>query len=309
LAGRRFAGEHRGYGHDVPGTIIVNPRAGQGSVTLDELRDLFPGHRVEACEPLRLERHIDEIVASGADFVGVAGGDGTIGTVAGRLAGSGTPLLAIPGGTRNHFARGLGHEQLEDAVRAAEHGEIRHVDLGEVAGHTFVNNASIGLYPAMVRRRELHERRYRKGLSNLLAIVEQIRHGRQFAAEIDGERHRAWAVFVGNGRYGDTLVDLVERESLDLGVLDVRIVAAARRFSRVRVLAATLAGRLSRSPLVERLSGTSVCVDLRQHEVDVALDGEVHRLTTPLVFQSRPRTLRVLVAPARDTASPPTSTT
>jgi diacylglycerol kinase family enzyme len=136
-----------------------------------------------------------------------------------------------------------------------------------------------------------------------LAIVEQIRHGRQFTVDIDGERHRAWAVFVGNGRYGETLVDLIERESLDLGLLDVRIVAAERRLSRLRVLAATLTGRLSKSPLVERRSGTSVCVDLRQHEVDVALDGEVHRLTTPLVFQSRPQALRVMVAPASDTAS------
>jgi diacylglycerol kinase family enzyme len=283
----------------VPGTIIVNPEAGEGSVTVDELRSLFAGHRVEPCEPLQLEHRVDEIVASGTDFVGIAGGDGTIGTVAGRLAGGETPLLAIPGGTRNHFARALGHERLDDAVRAVEHGEIRDVDIGEVAGYTFVNNASIGLYPAMVRTRQLHERRFRKGLSNLLAISQQVRHGRQFAAEIDGERHRAWAVFVGNGRYGETIADLVERESLDLGLLDVRIVAAERSLSRLRVLAATLAGRLSRSPLVERRSGTTVCVDLRQHQVDVALDGEVHRLTTPLVFETRPRALRVLVA--RDT--------
>ncbi len=289
----------------MPGTIIVNPCAGEGTVTPDELRTLFPGHVIEPCEPRGLEERIDEIVASGADFVGVSGGDGTIGTVAGRLAGGKVPLLAIPGGTRNHFARALGHERPEDAARAVEHGEIREVDIGEVAGRTFVNNASIGLYPAMVRRRELHERRFRKGLGNLLAIGEQVRHGRRFSAEIDGERHRAWAVFVGNGRYGDTLADLGERESLDHGLLDVLVVGAEGRLTRLRVLAATLTGRLSRSRLVERRSGSIVCVDLRPHEVDVALDGEVQRLATPLVFESRPRALRVLVAP--DTSSPDTS--
>lgn len=289
----------QGYGRHVPGVVFVNPRAGQGTISEDDLRERLPDHRIEPCEPAHLAARVSRAAEDGeVEFVGVSGGDGSIGSAAGVLAEGPVPLLAIPGGTRNHFARDLGVETLDHAVRAVESGTVRSVDLGSVGDHWFVNNASIGSYPAMVRRRELHERRFRKGVSNLVAMVEQIRHGRRFVTEIDHDRHETWAVFVGNGRYGDQLADLATRESLDDGVLDVRIVSAEGQLTRLRVVLATLAGRLSSSPLVERICGSSVWIDLRDHEVDVALDGEVLRMRTPLVFACRPRALRVLVPTA-----------
>lgn len=286
------------------GTVFVNPHAGQGSISGDELREVFGRHRVEECEPDELGDRVREAASTGTDFIGVCGGDGTIGTAAGVLAdhASKVPLLAIPGGTRNHFARALGVATLDDAERAATGGSLRTIDLGHVSDRWFVNNASIGLYPAMVRRRELHERRYRKGISNVVAIWEQIRHGHRFTAVVDDERHRAWAIFVGNGRYGEGVADLTERTAIDDGLLDVRIVRATGRLPRVRVVIATLFGRLAASPLVERLTTDDICIDLARREVDVALDGEVIRLGTPLEFECRPRVLTVLV-PAPDDSS------
>jgi diacylglycerol kinase family enzyme len=282
--------------------VFVNPHAGQGSIGVDELRALLPEHSVEACEPAELGDRVRRAVEGGTEFVGVAGGDGTIATAAAELVGGEVPLLAIPGGTRNHFARALGLSTLDDAARAVTSGSVRSIDLGRVAERWFVNNASIGLYPEMVRRRELHERRFRKGISNVVAIWEQIRHGHRFVAVVDGERHRAWAIFVGNGRYGERIGDLAERESLDDGVLDVRIVRAVGRLPRTRVVGATLVGRLSSSPLVERTTAAAVCIDLGRRQVDVALDGEVVRLRPPLEFECRPRALHVLAPPADESA-------
>jgi len=47
-------------------------------------------------------------VASGADLLGVAGGDGTQALVAGIAAEHGLPFVVISAGTRNHFALDLG---------------------------------------------------------------------------------------------------------------------------------------------------------------------------------------------------------
>ena len=42
-------------------------------------------------------------------------------------------------------------------------GRIAHIDVGEVNGHVFLNNSSIGIYPWIVRERETEQRKgYRK---------------------------------------------------------------------------------------------------------------------------------------------------
>src|SRR5690606_37860513 len=63
---------------------------------------------VHTCEPARLGALAREIVGRGVDAVVAAGGDGTVSTIAGALAGSPIPLAVLPLGTLNHFAKDLG---------------------------------------------------------------------------------------------------------------------------------------------------------------------------------------------------------
>jgi diacylglycerol kinase family enzyme len=51
---------------------------------------------------------IQGALASGADALGVAGGDGSLAVVAAAAAASRIPFVCIPAGTRNHFARDVG---------------------------------------------------------------------------------------------------------------------------------------------------------------------------------------------------------
>lgn len=84
-----------------------------------------------------------------------AGGDGTITGVAGRLAGSGRQMGIIPQGTFNFVARGLGiPEEVEDAVHLIATGESQPFPVGEVNGEIFLNNASLGIYPQVLKERE-----------------------------------------------------------------------------------------------------------------------------------------------------------
>lgn len=235
-------------------------------------------------------------------FIGVAGGDGTVRCVVDVVvhAGGSIPVLAVPGGTRNHFAGDLDMQEVDKAVEAANHGVVRSVDVGTVNGATFVNNSSIGLYPTLVAEREDREREYPKRIANLIAAWQQLRHGHRMWVEVDGIRSRVWAVFVGNNCYGDSMQDLVSRARLDEGVLDVRIARAEGRFSRLRIAGAVLFGRVSHSPLIERNKTAQVTIETG-HSVEVALDGEVISLSSPLEYRSRPDALCVLVpADSRD---------
>jgi undecaprenyl-diphosphatase len=280
----------------VAGIILVNPAAGPDDLSADELRNRFSGHEVVECSPDEVADRTADAVKRGVDFVGVAGGDGTIRGAAQYLTGTDVPLLPIPAGTRNHFAKDVGVCEIDDAVEASK-GDVRRVDVGEVNEQRFVNNSSIGIYPRIVIRREAHEKRLPKGVANLVAVWEQVRRrGQRFGVDVDGRQLRAWMVFVGNGRYGEGLIDLADRESLDGNELDVRVAIADKPLARLRLLLSLLFGRLSHSKLLERITTSAVTIDIEGREsVDVALDGEVERLKTPLRYQSLEGELSVLV--------------
>lgn len=278
----------------VAGRIFVNPHSGPDDTPLDDLRTRFAGHSVEECQPDELVDRINRAVGEPVDFIGVAGGDGTIRSAVQILHGTSTPLLVIPAGTRNHFARDLGIADLDAAEDAVRTNRTRVVDLGRVNDRYFVNNSSVGSYPQLVRRRERHERRMPKAIANVIAAYQQLRRGRRLRCEIDGSDYVVWLVFVGNGRYGDTIFDVLDRDALDANTLDVRIVRAEPRFARFRLLLAVLFGRLAHSKCVEQHSAASMRLSAGS-TVDVALDGEVERLTSPLEYASVSQALVVLV--------------
>jgi undecaprenyl-diphosphatase len=279
----------------VPGIVFVNPSAGS-ELSASGLAELFPGHQVIDCPGGEIPDRVAEAIADHPEFIAVAGGDGTLRGAAQRLLGTGVPLLPIPGGTRNHFALEVGVCDLETAAKAAAGGIVRHFDVGDVNGRCFLNNSSVGLYPKLVVRRQSYERRMSKQRAQLIAAWEQIRHGHRFRLQLRGRWHRAWLVFVGNGCYGEHLLDFADRESVGGGVLDVRLVLAERPLARTRVVLALLRG-LDTSPLVVRDTCPEAELGLAQDSVEVALDGEVERLDTPLRYSVRRGELAVLVPP------------
>ena len=140
--------------------VLVNPSSGGGATEIGELERVFPTCRVESCPPDQLADRVRAEREAGAAFVGVAGGDGTLRTAAEVLVGGETALLAVPAGTRNHFAKDFGITTLEDAGEAVRTGTAHPIDVGRVNERSFLNNSSLGAYPRMVERREAHEDRW-----------------------------------------------------------------------------------------------------------------------------------------------------
>jgi undecaprenyl-diphosphatase len=282
----------------MPGLVIVNPSSGTDDTSRDELAELFPDADIEETRPDHVEDQIAEGRDGGRDWIGIAGGDGTIRCAAEALAGGDVPLLAIPGGTLNHFARSLGIDTFELAAEAASAGIVERVDVGEVNGRVFVNNSSVGLYAQLVLGREARAGRLPKRIADVAAAWEQLTRGHRVGVTIDDERFRAWMVFVGNGRYGQGIRDLASREDLTDHVLDVRVVRGDRRLARLRVTASLLIGGLDRSQLIDCHERHQFEIELNRSVVEVALDGEVMTLQTPLKYHSRAGALPVLVPPS-----------
>jgi undecaprenyl-diphosphatase len=183
---------------------------------------------------------------------------------------------------------------------------VTRIDIGEVNGEAFVNNANIGAYPRIVQERDDHvdAKRFSKQTATLVAAWRQMRDLHKFNVTVDGDStYRAWMVFVGNGRYGTSLFDVADRESLDDGLLDVRILRADGRLARLRVIGRLLVGRADRSPMAEFDEVRSISLSVDRPRVDVALDGEIVSMTSPLQFRCRAKALRVLVPPPESSES------
>ncbi|HET6269097.1 MAG TPA: phosphatase PAP2 family protein, partial [Arthrobacter sp.] len=116
--------------------IAVNTLGGSyADETVEALQKVFPKAYIKVIRPG--EDVATEIAGvatrPGTVALGVWGGDGTVGTAAAAAVEHDLPLLVLPGGTLNHFARDAGTPTLQAAVDAASRGEAARADVGHVA--------------------------------------------------------------------------------------------------------------------------------------------------------------------------------
>jgi diacylglycerol kinase family enzyme len=125
-------------------------------------RVLGADHKLEVEETSR-RGHATRIARGaaldGVEVVVVLGGDGTLSETADGLAGTGTALAPLPGGSTNVFARSIGVAY--DPVQAAERlvvslarGNFRRIGLGVADGRRFLFHAGLGLDAAVIAQVE-----------------------------------------------------------------------------------------------------------------------------------------------------------
>jgi diacylglycerol kinase family enzyme len=291
-------------------SVLLNAAAGlrsrQVQAEVVRVRELFATLEVEA--DVRRVAGPDllaaarEAAASDTDVVVMAGGDGTVSAGAGGLAGTGKPMGVLPLGTLNHFARDLGIPTLlEDAVRNVAEGIVREVDVGEANDRVFVNNSSLGLYPAAVALRDawMARQSMQKWVAMGRAALDTLRRFPVVRLTLrlpEGSLNVTTPmVFIGNNRYETKLFALGQRPALDEGDLWVYLARDAGRFRFLRLALRALIGRLDDSRDFQGLCVKEMRVEDRRRVLRVAFDGEVCHVAPPVRYQIRPRALRVIV--------------
>lgn len=275
-----------------------------GDTLVPTLSDAFEAAGADAViEPLD-GKHIPKAIEKAAKQgrVVVAGGDGTVSCAAQRLAGSDAELGLLPLGTLNHLARDLGlPTDLAKAAKVAATGEATAIDVAEVNGKVFVNNASIGLYPLMVREREglQDDKGWPKWLSTIPAAytaLELFPHHRLRVDLGQGERTIVTPLlFVGNNSYSLDAGALGQRASLTDGKLSVYAVAHRSRAKLLWFAARALVGRARHDvDFVTLGECETLKVWSTGKTIEIALDGEVQRIKSPLEFRIRPGALKVV---------------
>jgi diacylglycerol kinase family enzyme len=261
------------------GLLIVNPRSGSARPDAVELEEEARGRGIgvhvlaQGEDPAAVARN------ARAEALGMAGGDGSLAAVAAVAVERDLPLVCVPFGTRNHFARDLGLDPADPvaALDAFVDGTQRSVDVGRAGGRLFLNNVSLGVYARLVHRRERHRRR-REALARLRALLLLARRHEPLELTVDDEPVEARVLLVSNNLYALDLFSLGERPRLDEGSLYL-------------YRAAGLLPRRWDGPTKAR----ELTIDARLPRVAAAIDGEPATLDLPLHLAVEPGALRVLV--------------
>jgi diacylglycerol kinase family enzyme len=286
--------------------LIMNPRSGGGKVGKFDLQRKAEalGARVFLMSggDVDVAAIAEDGIAGGADLIGVAGGDGTQALVAGIAAAHGIPFMVITAGTRNHFALDLGLDRDDPAacLAALTEGVDLLVDLGEVGGRTFVNNASFGAYAEVVDTPAYRDDKLATTL-DLLPDLLQGHRGARLTAHAEGADIDApQALLVANNPYGTgDLAGFGRRARLDRGVLSV----VAITVDNARQAAGLFRGK-SATGLTIRTT-EHVSVEANAPRIPVGIDGEAVSMPAPVVCTIRPGALRVRVPRQRPGVRPP----
>jgi undecaprenyl-diphosphatase len=291
--------------------LVANPRSGDPGIDpADEIAEALPSATVlRTAEGEDLEDLLETALAAAdsrsngaARAIGVAGGDGTVAAAAAVASRYGLPLVVVPTGTLNHFARDVGVYDLQEAVDATQTGEAVAVDLGVVKIHGggqvphtryFLNTASLGGYSDLVRLREKWERRLGKWPAFAAALVTSLRHAQPLRVKLDGKEQTLWILFVGNGPYHPRGMVPAWRPQLDSGLLDIRYIRADRRFSRARAIIALMLGAMEHTRTYVRRVAPSLEVELIGDHVSLATDGEICEEAGRFTFRVAERTIAV----------------
>ncbi|WP_369270808.1 diacylglycerol kinase family protein [Streptomyces sp. R11] len=277
--------------------FIMNPRSGGGKVGRYDLvaKARALGAEVAVLDPAHpqdVAELAERAVARGADLLGVAGGDGTQALVAGVAARHDLPFVVISAGTRNHFAMDLGLDRTDPStcLDALTDGVEVRIDLGLIGERVFVNNASFGVYAAVVQSPAYRDDKVPTILRELPDLLTHQVGPRLTVRARDVVLDAPQAVLISNNPYqlGDA-AGLGRRARLDsgaLGVLGVKVDNAAQA-------AGLLRGHQSRELTV--LAVHEVVVEADAPDVPVGVDGEALLLPTPVICRITPGALRVRV--------------
>lgn len=250
------------------------------------LQEEFPDYRVvpfpESTEAIERLTDRSTVVA--------CGGDGTVATVARKLAGTDHVLGIIPMGTFNNFARSLGIPiDFEEALDIVKNGEPRGCKLGKAGGVVFLEAALVGWLGQVI---ELGEAAKDLHFGEIGEAMARHRGGVRFRYRISGDvmlTGQATSIVVANTPSTGALIPIGESRPTD-PMLELRIMPVATLRSR---LATVLRLILRRRPPGRAHHVTRVRIETTP-DVPAVADATATG-TTPVDVEAAPNALYVLL--------------
>lgn len=253
---------------------------------------------LEALMEKVLERHQNQqgVVVS-------AGGDGTLNAVASALLHSEISLGILPLGTFNYVARLLNIPL--DILKAAEviaTGGTQYVHVAKVNQYIYLNNASLGLYPLFIEKREHYNRLFGRfqlhAYTSALDVLLRNQKELKLEIEVDGKLHPVSTplLFFGNNQLQLKEMKLRISRAVQNGKIGGVMVSKRNSWSLLKLLIQLARGEIEKAPEVYSFSADQVVVkSCKGKKIHLAVDGELIQVESPLHFSVDQNSLKVMV--------------
>ncbi|HTZ44330.1 MAG TPA: diacylglycerol kinase family protein [Jatrophihabitans sp.] len=221
----------------------------------------------------------EQAVADGAKLVLVCGGDGTVASCAGALAGTGVAMAVVPDGTGNLLARNVGIPlELPAALEVAFAGADRQLDVLEAGDQRFLVMAGLGFDAALIRDTDEQLKARVGWLAYLGGLGRAIRRHRpaRYEIRVDDQppmRRRAIGVLVGNVGDLQAGITLLPDATPHDGTLDVITLSPMSLLDWPVLVGRILRGRPDGGRQADLLRGTRVRIRAG-HRVPFEFDGD-----------------------------------
>ena len=285
-------------------SIIINPGSGSRLPHRQKhaIRDYFnalgqaPGIH-ETVERSDVQEFIRSEWERGSRFFVVAGGDGTINTVASRLIGSEALLMILPTGSGNGLARHLGiPTQLKKALHVYEDYKVKQIDCGFMNDIPFFCTAGVGFDAEVAHR---FAQKGRRGLATYLEtlIQEYWKYKPQeFTIEYSGHilKPRSFLItFANSAQYGNNAFISPDAQ-IDDGLLDMCLISEFPQNLGPILGLKVITRKISSSSHYEMVRLKEAIV--RRHRSGWAhFDGEPVHLAETLRFRVLPSALKICI--------------
>lgn len=284
--------------------LIINPKSGNGRAIKANIDKLANKQNIKVIITKKgkdISSYANEAVKAGADVIGISGGDGSIGAVAKVAIDHNLPIVVLPGGTRCHFAKDLGLEpKLITQSLDGFYGQERLVDVGDINGRIFLNNASFGIYADIINHSDYRENKIKVSREVLQSIIAgdkdlydlKIKH-----KEIN--INEAVQILVGVNKYETfNLFNLGHRQELDSGELQITAITKLNRKIMKKLLSVFSNNHQilnQKSSGIYQWSDNEVIINSKVDKINVGVDGESETYKTPVKINVRSKALRIFV--------------
>ena len=281
--------------------IFTNKHSGTATALTEVTQAFADAQQTAVFHPLS---GLDKVITTLADkkdiVIVAAGGDGTVNAVVNAAIKSPHPVGVLPLGTLNHFAKDIGMpNEPVAAVHALIKGHPQAIDIARVNTLLFVNNSSIGAYPSLVAEREKLSPALSKWPAAFVASLKLLGglRRRHVIITIDNQppqKLRSPFIFIGNNDYKLEQQNFGDRHSLETGMLSMYAVNARNVLAAIRELFTSLTQGRHAAKGINYYTAKTITIKFRRPTVQVAHDGEVTQLSSPLTYTILPKSLTII---------------
>ena len=231
-----------------------------------------------------------------------AGGDGTLNAVASQMLNKEIPMGILPLGTFNYVARVLKIPlDIIEAAKVIALGVPRASHVACINDQIYLNNASLGLYPLFIKKREEYNRKfgrfplnaYTSGLDVLIRDWNELK----LEVEVNGQKYpvKTPLIFFGNNQLQLKELKLKIAKCAEMGEIAGVVIAKGDKKTLFKTLFQTIRGKLENASDVYSFGAQKVIVYSKKPKLTVAVDGEIVSMSTPLTLHVEKNALNIMV--------------